>query len=468
VERFGSGSGTMSAAGSSPLYSRSGGGPANRPSPGRRSNLHGKGLRNFSLRVCTKLAECGATTYNEIANLLVRDIVAEHPLGAGEIDEKNIRRRIYDALNVLMAIGVIEKEKKRIRWIGVPNGSGTLPRPEDLADDAPLSPRSSSSGAAPRAAGGANGGSSSGGGGGSGANGTLVLGDSSDPVDEEEVRHKQVEEKRQMLEFLTLQYLNQRVVMERNATPQALEHRDKLFFPFLLVQTAATTDITCEMTEDRSRIMFDFNAPFRLHDFHVMLQLMGAQDTSRIRALVPAELRALLPNLCKEPGAVERATAMAEAAVARSAVGDDSLDAREGEQSFGRLRGSRPLALAAHLRTPPRDALRQQQPPPPQQQEQHQQQSQLQPPPPPPLQQQSLVARGPFRSPPRPVSSAQSPARLAASAGSVFLPASPLRPVPTYRSAAQLAVPPPPPGLEFASQAPRGAPEWASLSALSE
>lgn len=36
---------------------------------------------------------------------------------------QNIRRRVYDALNVLMALHVIAKEKKEIRWIGLPNNS---------------------------------------------------------------------------------------------------------------------------------------------------------------------------------------------------------------------------------------------------------------------------------------------------------------------------------------------------------
>lgn len=35
-------------------------------------------------------------------------------------DEKNIRRRVYDALNVLLAIGVIQKDKKTITWSGLP------------------------------------------------------------------------------------------------------------------------------------------------------------------------------------------------------------------------------------------------------------------------------------------------------------------------------------------------------------
>ncbi len=39
------------------------------------------------------------------------------------IDQKNIRRRVYDALNVLMAMNIISKEKKEIQWIGLPTNS---------------------------------------------------------------------------------------------------------------------------------------------------------------------------------------------------------------------------------------------------------------------------------------------------------------------------------------------------------
>lgn len=38
----------------------------------------------------------------------------------GEIDEKNIRRRVYDALNVLEACGAISKSAKTISWVDWP------------------------------------------------------------------------------------------------------------------------------------------------------------------------------------------------------------------------------------------------------------------------------------------------------------------------------------------------------------
>lgn len=34
------------------------------------------------------------------------------------MDQKNIRRRVYDALNVLMGTGIIVKDKKNIKWVG--------------------------------------------------------------------------------------------------------------------------------------------------------------------------------------------------------------------------------------------------------------------------------------------------------------------------------------------------------------
>jgi transcription factor Dp len=85
----------------------------------------GKGLRHFSMKVCQKVKEKGVTTYNEVADELVFEETESHPAGAANVsfDQKNIRRRVYDALNVLMAMNIISKEKKEIKWIGLPTTS---------------------------------------------------------------------------------------------------------------------------------------------------------------------------------------------------------------------------------------------------------------------------------------------------------------------------------------------------------
>mmetsp|Transcript_3174 Transcript_3174/g.7290 ORF Transcript_3174/g.7290 Transcript_3174/m.7290 type:complete len:310 (+) Transcript_3174:90-1019(+) len=108
-----------------------------------------KGLRHFSMRVCKKVEEKGTTSYNEVADELVTEFIeqrrAEIIAAGGDpnvelpptpktkksgkktagrdkgYDEKNIRRRVYDALNVLMAMDIISKEKKQITWKGLPS-----------------------------------------------------------------------------------------------------------------------------------------------------------------------------------------------------------------------------------------------------------------------------------------------------------------------------------------------------------
>lgn len=95
-----------------------------------------KGLRHFSMKVCEKVKEKGTTTYNEVADELVEDEMKRAEAGERTFDQKNIRRRVYDALNVLMAMNIISKEKKSITWLGLPNNtpahSETMER--DLAE----------------------------------------------------------------------------------------------------------------------------------------------------------------------------------------------------------------------------------------------------------------------------------------------------------------------------------------------
>ena len=83
------------------------------------------GLRDLASVVLNTVKEAGTTTYIEVANRLVEGWQREEdPLS--EMKSKNIRRRVYDALNVLLAIGVITKEKKKIRWVGFPNGDAEV------------------------------------------------------------------------------------------------------------------------------------------------------------------------------------------------------------------------------------------------------------------------------------------------------------------------------------------------------
>ena len=92
----------------------------------RNADRSGKGLRHFSMKVCKKVEEKGTTTYNEVADELVEEEANGQPLDSSNYDQKNIRRRVYDALNVLMAMNIISKDKKEIRWIGLPTNSAQV------------------------------------------------------------------------------------------------------------------------------------------------------------------------------------------------------------------------------------------------------------------------------------------------------------------------------------------------------
>ncbi|XP_022236875.1 transcription factor Dp-1-like [Limulus polyphemus] len=92
----------------------------------RKGEKSGKGLRHFSMKVCEKVQKKGTTSYNEVADELVTEFTdPQRQLSHSDqsYDQKNIRRRVYDALNVLMAMNIISKEKKEIKWQGLPTNS---------------------------------------------------------------------------------------------------------------------------------------------------------------------------------------------------------------------------------------------------------------------------------------------------------------------------------------------------------
>lgn len=117
-------SGSM--AGSSVMGNVAASSSSSSPSKRRKVLKENKGLRHFSMKVCEKVKEKQTTTYNEVADELVADEMARAEAShdhSGTYDQKNIRRRVYDALNVLMAMNIISKEKKEIHWLGLPTNT---------------------------------------------------------------------------------------------------------------------------------------------------------------------------------------------------------------------------------------------------------------------------------------------------------------------------------------------------------
>lgn len=72
-------------------------------------------LRSLAIRVANAVKRMGPCTYGEVADSLVRD-----SSGTGSVDAMSVRRRVNDALNVLVAAGVVVRTKEKIiswNWI---------------------------------------------------------------------------------------------------------------------------------------------------------------------------------------------------------------------------------------------------------------------------------------------------------------------------------------------------------------
>ncbi|KAF5773207.1 putative transcription factor E2F-DP family [Helianthus annuus] len=190
----------------------------------------GRGLRQFSMKVCEKVESKGRTTYNEVADELVAEFSdpgnGDQAPDQQQYDEKNIRRRVYDALNVLMAMDIISKDKKEIQWRGLPRTS--LNDIEELKSE------------------------------------RLAL-------------KNRIEKKTAYLRELEDQHVGLQNLIKRNEqlygsgdTPSG-----GVALPFILVQTRPHATVEVEISEDMQLVHFDFNStPFELHDDNYVLKAM--------------------------------------------------------------------------------------------------------------------------------------------------------------------------------------------------
>ncbi|CAG7818209.1 unnamed protein product, partial [Allacma fusca] len=197
----------------------------------RKAEKGGKGLRHFSMKVCEKVRTKGVTTYNEVADELVQEFASPN-MGMSSIeqqfDQKNIRRRVYDALNVLMAMNIISKEKKEIKWLGLPTNS--MQECTTLEKD----------------------------------------------------RAKRIERlkaKTQQLHDLIIQQVAFKSLVEKNKQREKESGppapHGSIHLPFLIVNTAKSTVIDCSISNDKMEYLFNFDGTFEIHDDIEVLKRMG-------------------------------------------------------------------------------------------------------------------------------------------------------------------------------------------------
>ncbi|XP_054408739.1 transcription factor Dp-2 isoform X1 [Pongo abelii] len=235
----------------------------------KKGDKNGKGLRHFSMKVCEKVQRKGTTSYNEVADELVSEFTnSNNHLAADSqaYDQKNIRRRVYDALNVLMAMNIISKEKKEIKWIGLPTNSAQECQNLEI---------------------------------------------------EKQRRIERIKQKRAQLQELLLQQIAFKNLVQRNRQneqqnqgPPALNSTIQL--PFIIINTSRKTVIDCSISSDKFEYLFNFDNTFEIHDDIEVLKRMGMsfglesgkcslEDLKLAKSLVPKALEGYITDISTGP-----------------------------------------------------------------------------------------------------------------------------------------------------------------------
>ncbi|XP_076986415.1 transcription factor Dp-2 isoform X2 [Tamandua tetradactyla] len=234
----------------------------------KKGDKNGKGLRHFSMKVCEKVQRKGTTSYNEVADELVAEFTNSnnHLAADSAYDQKNIRRRVYDALNVLMAMNIISKEKKEIKWIGLPTNSAQECQNLEV---------------------------------------------------ERQRRMERIKQKRAQLQELLLQQIAFKNLVQRNRQneqqnqgPPALNSTIQL--PFIIINTSRKTVIDCSISSDKFEYLFNFDNAFEIHDDVEVLKRMGMafglesgrcspEDLKRAKSLVPKALEGYIADISTGP-----------------------------------------------------------------------------------------------------------------------------------------------------------------------
>lgn len=246
-----------------------------------------KGLRHFAVRVSRKVEQKVVTTYNEVADELVNEetMIKREQLQSGGpaaatlqkkldkngtlVDEKNIRRRVYDSLNVLMAMGIIEKEKKLITWQGLAMAQSARGNGEITTMKAAIAEH-----------------------------------------------RRQIEEKSRTLAGIKDQYSRTAVLVERNkddthmqdllAGPEGLlpvhhHHPDRIGLPFVIFVAPKDATIECQMDKAREDISFTFDSTFQIFDEKEILRRMDWLSTTSPSVNEFSELERFENNLLASP-----------------------------------------------------------------------------------------------------------------------------------------------------------------------
>ena len=180
------------------------------------------GLKEISKRVMDIIKQSGKTTYKAISDQIVNEI-NEKSLK----DEKNIRRRIYDSLNVMKSMKLFNRDKntKTIMW----NYGQEFDPLNEIEDKSELNEKN---------------------------NETRI--DSADIA----TLKKEIKEKSNKLELLKMELIGLKNVLERNGKENdKINANQKLYFPFIVIEFPTNKDpkINVALNDNKTKAHFGFD-----------------------------------------------------------------------------------------------------------------------------------------------------------------------------------------------------------------
>lgn len=187
------------------------------------------GLKAFSAMILSILQREKNIEYTKVADIIMA-------MSEGTGDDKNVKRRVYDALNVMCAVDLIRKDRKMAYLIDN----------QLCGCEVEIERR------------------------------FLRMGHSI--VSAPKLRER-VEEKRKVLEETIKRKELLVKLIERNKERAFLEEKEKLHLPFILISTKKKSRIDCETNDRRSYFKFIFTNPYKIHeDVHILKSIFGEKD----------------------------------------------------------------------------------------------------------------------------------------------------------------------------------------------
>ena len=174
-------------------------------------------LINISHLVYDFLKKEVNTTSNEVTTY-IKNIIQSND---NQLNQKNIQRRVYDAINVISAIGLIEKNKQKIKFINFKNKNNSIECTNNINEEK-----------------------------------------EEEKSDETEEKINELENKRNQLiqNYLTLKFYEK--FNELNKNNPLRKYENKLEFPFDLIIYDKTSSFHMQSKDDSSRYLLLSNSEF--------------------------------------------------------------------------------------------------------------------------------------------------------------------------------------------------------------